>query len=304
MNSNLLCHLFLPSTSPTYDSWLTRLATRILYSQLPALPEVLSRSVQAPRTPGQDLEVRQTLVLHSATCLLLKVVGGSSHLPLFFECCLLFTGPRCHVFTRRLFCKFLFLSPPSTYRLFHVAVLHLVLELCGILLFDVRLGVHLGLVLQGLLTTFLQQSHLVVLLASWTLPTRDHVHTVMSFLHGSGFTLLAQLGVQRQDMILGVFCSTLHDPSSSLHVTSFSRKATPSTGIPQSSGRYRGARQSPSRASSKPTSRPDHLFSRNVAFQVVSVVAYADWMNHCLCLKLCKPDFSVSSAAVIASIDS
>ena len=52
------------------------------YSQLPALPEVLSRSVQASRTPGQDLKVRRTLVSHSATCLLLKIVDESSHLPL------------------------------------------------------------------------------------------------------------------------------------------------------------------------------------------------------------------------------
>ena len=53
-----------------------------LYSQLPALPGVLSRSVQAPRTPGQDLKVHRTLVSHSATCLLLKIVDESSHLPL------------------------------------------------------------------------------------------------------------------------------------------------------------------------------------------------------------------------------
>ena len=52
------------------------------YSQLPALPEVLSRSVQAHRTPGQDLKVRRTLVSHSATCLLLRIVDESSHLPL------------------------------------------------------------------------------------------------------------------------------------------------------------------------------------------------------------------------------
>ena len=39
------------------------------YSQLPALPEVLSRSVHAPHTAGQDLKVRRTLVSHSATCL-------------------------------------------------------------------------------------------------------------------------------------------------------------------------------------------------------------------------------------------
>ena len=52
------------------------------YSQLPALPEVLSGSVQASRTPGQDLKVRRTLVSHSATCLLLKIVDESSHLSL------------------------------------------------------------------------------------------------------------------------------------------------------------------------------------------------------------------------------
>ena len=52
------------------------------YSQLPALPAVLSRNVQAPRTPGQELKVRRPLVSHSATCLLLRIVGESSHLPL------------------------------------------------------------------------------------------------------------------------------------------------------------------------------------------------------------------------------
>ena len=39
-------------------------------------------------------------------------------------------------------------------------------------------------------------------------------------------------------------------------------------------------------------------------FQVVLVVAYADWMNHSQCLELCKPDFYVISSSVIASIDS
>ena len=52
------------------------------HSQLSALPEVLSRNVQASRTPGQDLKVRRTLVSHSATCLLLRIVDESSHLPL------------------------------------------------------------------------------------------------------------------------------------------------------------------------------------------------------------------------------
>ena len=47
----------------------------------------------------------------------------------------------------------------------------------------------------------------------------------------------------------------------------------------------------------------DHFSSRNNVFQVVLVVAYADWMNHCPCLKLCKPDFSVISSAVIALHD-
>ena len=37
------------------------------------------------------------------------------------------------------------------YRLLDVAVLHMVLDFCGFLLFDVRLDIHLGLVLQGLL---------------------------------------------------------------------------------------------------------------------------------------------------------
>ena len=44
---------------------------------------------------------------------------------------------------------------PSMYRLLDVVVLHLVLDFCGFLLFDVRLDIHLGLVLQGLFTKFL-----------------------------------------------------------------------------------------------------------------------------------------------------
>ena len=78
-----------PSTSTPCDFWLTRLEIRILvrtraclYSQLPALPEVLSRNVQASHTLGQDLKVRRTLVSHSTTCLLLRIVDESSHLPL------------------------------------------------------------------------------------------------------------------------------------------------------------------------------------------------------------------------------
>ena len=97
------------------------------YSQLPALPEVLSRSVQAPRTPGQNLKVRRTLVSHSATCLLLRIVDESSHLPLLL-CHFLSTiqililcsvASDAHVrfplrmlfilhWSRRLFCKFSF----------------------------------------------------------------------------------------------------------------------------------------------------------------------------------------------------
>ena len=42
------------------------------YSQLPAVLEGLSRNFQTHRTPGQDLEVHQTLVPHSATRLLLN----------------------------------------------------------------------------------------------------------------------------------------------------------------------------------------------------------------------------------------
>ena len=144
----------------------------------------------------------------------------------------------------------------------------------------------------------------MALLASWTLPTRGHVATIMFFLHGSDIAALAHLGVQRHDTLLAIFCYTLHSVSSSLHVTCFSWEATPPTGIPQSSGRCRGSRQSPSRASPKLTFFSDHFSSRNDVFQVVLVVAYADWMNHCRCLELCKPNFSVISSAVIASIDS
>ena len=192
------------------------------------------------------------------------------------------------------------------YRLLDVAVLHMVLDFCGFLLFDVRLDIHLGLVLQGLFTKFLLFiccAGTTVLLASWTLPLRGLL-PLMFFLHGSDFAALAHLSVQRHDTLLDDFCSTLHGVSSSLHVTSFSWKATPPTGIPQSSGRCRGSRQSPSRASPKLTLFSDHFSSRNDVFQVVLVVAYADWMNHCQCLELCKPDFSVISSAVIASIDS
>ena len=56
------------------------------YSQLPALPEVLSRSVQAPRTPGQDLKVRRTLVSHSATCLLLRMCHFLSTIQILILC--------------------------------------------------------------------------------------------------------------------------------------------------------------------------------------------------------------------------
>ena len=91
--SKLLCNLLLPATSASCDSHGSRVSqsdssstsgsvTRAhSYSQLPALLEVVSKSFHTHRTPGQDLEVRQTLVPHSATRLLLKVVDESSHLP-------------------------------------------------------------------------------------------------------------------------------------------------------------------------------------------------------------------------------
>ena len=104
VNSNLLFNLLHPSTCAPCDLNLTHASsppesssvcsgttTRAhSYSLLPALPGVLSRSAQALRTPGQDPEVRRTLVPHSATGLLLKVVGESSHLPLL-PCQLLLT---------------------------------------------------------------------------------------------------------------------------------------------------------------------------------------------------------------------
>ena len=77
--------------------------------------------------------------------------------------------------------------------------------------------------------------------------------------------------VQRKDTLNDVIGSTPHGPSSLLHAAGFSWKVTPSTGIPQSPGRCCGA---------------------------------ANWLNHCLCLKLRRPDFSTSSAAVTATIDS
>ena len=57
---------------------------------------------------------------------------------------------------RQLFCKFHFLSqpPPSVQRLLDVAVLNLILDLCSFLLFDVKLGINLGMV-------FLKSSHQV-----------------------------------------------------------------------------------------------------------------------------------------------
>ena len=141
---------------------------------------------------------------------------------------------------RRLFCKFHFLSqpPPSMQQLLDVAVLNLFLDLCSFLLFGVKLGT-----------------------SAWCFKVFSprfrcsSAATIMSFLHGSDFTLLGHLSVQRQDALLDVFCSTLHGPISFLPVTGFgfSWKATPSTGTPQSSGRCCGARQSPSRASPKMT---------------------------------------------------
>ena len=101
----------------------------------------------------------------------------------------------------------------------------------------------------------------------------------MFFLLRSDFAAIEHLSVQRQDMLLDVFCSTLHNVSSSLHVTCCSWDTTLPTGSPQLSGRCRGARQSPSRALPKLTLFYDHFSSRNDVFQVALVVAYADWIG-------------------------
>ena len=73
--------------------------------------------------------------------------------------------------------------------------------------------------------------------SAWCFKVFSPSFCIMSFLHGSDFTFLGHLSVQRQDTLLDVFCSTLHGPSSFLLVTGFFWKATPSSGIPQSSGR-------------------------------------------------------------------
>ena len=83
MNSRLLFNLLHPSTNTPCSYVCSGSVTRACsHSQLSALPEVLSRNVQASRTPGQDLTIRRTLVSHSTTCLLLTIVDESPHLPL------------------------------------------------------------------------------------------------------------------------------------------------------------------------------------------------------------------------------
>ena len=181
--------------------------------------------------------IKRWLVPHSATRLLLKVVGdpvsllstfqvlilrlvpGDEFVQFLFECCLLITVLQCHVFMRRLFGKFHFLSqpPPSRQRLLDVVVLNLVLDLCSFLSSlrrETRCQPRLGAS---------KSSH--------------QVSAIMSFLHGSAFTFLGHLSMPRQDPQIDVFFSTLHGPSSFLLETCFSWKATPPTGIPQSSER-------------------------------------------------------------------
>ena len=76
-----------------------------------------------------------------------------------------------------------------------------------------------------------------------------------------------------------------------LPVTGFSRKATPSTGIPQSSGRCCGARQFPSRASPKSTLYPDHVTLHDDAFHLAHVAVRPDkhyaLVHHCVELFCC-----------------
>ena len=88
-----------------------------------------------------------------------------------------------------------------------------------------------------------------------------------------------------------MFCCTLHGPSSFLTVTAFSWKSTPSTGIPQSSGRCCGARQFPSRASPKSTLYPDHVTLRDDAFHLAHVAVCPDkhsaLVHHCVELFCC-----------------
>ena len=113
----------------------------------------------------------------------------------------------------------------------------------------------------------------------------------MSFLHGSDFAFLGHLSVQ-QDTLLDVFCCTLHGPSSFLPVTGFSWKATPSTGIPQSSGRCCGARQSPSRASPKSTLYPDHVTLRDDAFHLAHVRPNIPLHDNLFVVNALEPDGS------------
>ena len=273
MNSRLLFNLLHPSTSTPCSSVCSGSVTRACsHLQLPALPEVLSRSVQAHRTPGQDLKVRRTLVSHSATCLLLRIVNESSHLPLLL----------CH-FLSTIQILILCSVPSDAYvrfplrmlfilqwsRLHATIVLQVFFPLatahklclghllqcigCSMLLcctwflisaafvlFDVRLDILLAWCIKIFSSSFCCSFAAVA--------SRSAAGFIMFFLLRSDFAAIAQLSVQRQDMLLDDFCSTLHGVSSSLHVTSFSWKATPPTGIPQSSGRCRGSRPSPSRA--------------------------------------------------------
>ena len=112
--------------------------------------------------------------------------------------------------------------PPSTYRLLDVAVLHLVLDFCGFLLFDVRLDIHLGLVFQGLFTKFLLFICCAGTRKCCLLLGRCRREVMLpqscSSSTGGDFAALARLGVQRHDTLLDDFCSTLHGVSSSLHV--------------------------------------------------------------------------------------
>ena len=107
-------------------------------------------------------------------------------------------------------CTFVASQPPaSTQRLLDVAVLNPVLELYGFLLFNVKLGI---LVFQGLLTKFLLFVRSSRISQCCLLLGRCQREATLSLSCPSftDFTFLAHLSVQRQDMILGVFCSTLH----------------------------------------------------------------------------------------------
>ena len=89
VSSHLLSNLLHPSTGTPCDFHLTRLAIRILVCMLCLCHSSMfvlaaSSCVQALRTPGQDLNVRRTLVSHSATCLL------SMNLHICHPCCIFF----------------------------------------------------------------------------------------------------------------------------------------------------------------------------------------------------------------------